>query len=250
MSKRFGYNVVTAGYYDLFNPPWSEVERQRIGFFHHYAQSMPTVLDVGAGTGLIALPLAADRISVTCLESSPEMRAALLIKAAQQPEVLPYLTIVAGNAVNFHLNRQFSLIYACYMFHNLLEEHDQLAFLHCVRDHLASEGRFILTANFALPEAMPLTLLKEQQVGDLRYCLLMEQSVLSASHYEMRFVYEQYRENEQIDMHVVYSQGRTISYEQLMTLCRDTNLKLDVAYSDFHRQPYSNNDSRFIGIFY
>ncbi|MEO0598188.1 MAG: hypothetical protein AAF126_18920 [Chloroflexota bacterium] len=77
----------------------------------------------------------------------------------------------------------------------------------------------------------------------------MEQSVISASHYEMSFVYGQYRGNEQIDRQVVYSQGRTISHEHLMTLCGDANLKLEIAYGDFNRHLYSNGDQRFIGVF-
>ncbi|MEM8535379.1 MAG: hypothetical protein AAGF95_31385 [Chloroflexota bacterium] len=47
MSKRFGYNVVTAGYYDLFNPPWSEIERQRIGFFHYRETCYGLLKEVG-----------------------------------------------------------------------------------------------------------------------------------------------------------------------------------------------------------
>ena len=54
--------------YDLFD------RKTNIEFFHHYAAKVGAALDIGAGTGRIALPLAARGITVTAVEPSPAMR--------------------------------------------------------------------------------------------------------------------------------------------------------------------------------
>ena len=57
MSERTGYEK-SAHLYDLFD------RKENVEFFHHYAAKAGEILDVGAGTGRIAIPLARRGISV------------------------------------------------------------------------------------------------------------------------------------------------------------------------------------------
>ncbi|MFX1249071.1 MAG: class I SAM-dependent methyltransferase, partial [Promethearchaeota archaeon] len=54
--------------YDLFDT------KKNIDFFYQYGKEAGKILDIGAGTGRIAIPLALKGIKVVCIEPSPAMR--------------------------------------------------------------------------------------------------------------------------------------------------------------------------------
>ena len=66
MSYREGYEKA-AHLYDLFD------KKENIEFFYQYAKDAGEILDIGAGTGRIAIPLAERGIKVYCVEPSPAM---------------------------------------------------------------------------------------------------------------------------------------------------------------------------------
>jgi SAM-dependent methyltransferase len=74
-----GYERV-AHLYDLFDT------KENVDFFHHYAAQVEEILDIGAGTGRIAIPLAERGARVVCVEPSPAMRAQFLAKLSSRPE--------------------------------------------------------------------------------------------------------------------------------------------------------------------
>jgi SAM-dependent methyltransferase len=102
------------------------------------------VLELGAGTGRVTLPMAATGVSVHALDADGGMLAVLRSKvAAQPPDVQTRVTVVHGDMRTFDLAERFALI-ACpfrAFLHNLTEA-DQLACLSQVRQHLRPTGRF------------------------------------------------------------------------------------------------------------
>ena len=103
------------------------------------------VLELGAGTGRVTLPMAAAGVSVHALDTDSRMLAVLRSKLSAQPaDVQARVTIVHGDMRSFDLAERFALI-ACpfrAFLHNLTEA-DQLACLSQVRKHLAPGGRFV-----------------------------------------------------------------------------------------------------------
>jgi SAM-dependent methyltransferase len=67
MSECSGYER-SAHLYDLFDA------KPNVAFFGRYAREAGEVLDIGAGTGRIAIPLAGQGIRVYSVEPSPAMR--------------------------------------------------------------------------------------------------------------------------------------------------------------------------------
>jgi SAM-dependent methyltransferase len=93
------------------------------------------ILDVGAGTGRVAIDLARRGHEVVALDVSPELLAALRERAGD----LPIETAVA-DARDFDLGRRFALILAPMQTVQLLEgRHDE--FLACAARHLQPGGR-------------------------------------------------------------------------------------------------------------
>ena len=101
------------------------------------------VLELGCGTGRIAIPMAQDGAVVYALDADAEMLAALQRKAATLPEeVQKRIVTVIGDMRSFVLEERFALIISPFraFLHNLTTE-DQLACLHKVHQHLRPGGR-------------------------------------------------------------------------------------------------------------
>ncbi len=91
---------------------WHDLEcgsyREDLPLWHELARaSEGPILDVGAGTGRVALQLARAGREVVALDLEPELLAALRDRAGD----LPVETVV-GDARDFRLNRRFGLIIA------------------------------------------------------------------------------------------------------------------------------------------
>src|SRR5262245_826568 len=71
------------------------------------------VLELGAGTGRIAIPIAEDGLSIYALDSDEGMRKALQLKVDMLPEdVRKRIVIVDDDMRSFRLNQEFGLIIA------------------------------------------------------------------------------------------------------------------------------------------
>jgi SAM-dependent methyltransferase len=102
------------------------------------------VLELGAGTGRIALALARDGVMVHALDADRGMLAALRRKTEAQPgDVQSRIALVEGDMRAFQLPERFALVIAPFrvLLHNLTED-DHLACFRRVREHLRPGGRF------------------------------------------------------------------------------------------------------------
>lgn len=102
------------------------------------------VLELGAGTGRIALGIAQDGIPLHALDADPAMLDKLRQKLATHPqEVRERMTVSVGDMRTFTLVERFALIIAPFraFLHNLTED-DQRACLARVREHLRPGGCF------------------------------------------------------------------------------------------------------------
>ena len=97
------------------------------------------ILELGAGTGRVALLLARSGHIVCGIDNNEAMLARARRKAGDAPNV----EFVAGDMRNFDLGRTFALIYAGLgAFHHMLTPEDQLACLRSVERHLMPDGLF------------------------------------------------------------------------------------------------------------
>ena len=127
--------------YDLENP---DFEPEGL-FYLSIAQALGgPVLELGCGTGRMAIPLAQHGLKVTGLDLVPGMLAAARTKAGSLP-----IQWIEADVRNFHLGQQFKFIFeGGGVFMHMLTNADQDAFLACVREHLAPGGRFAISQFF------------------------------------------------------------------------------------------------------
>jgi 2-polyprenyl-3-methyl-5-hydroxy-6-metoxy-1,4-benzoquinol methylase len=106
-------------------------------FFLDLAQSSgPRILDLGCGTGRLAIPLCRSGKQVTGLDAMPTMIDHARRKAAGLP-----IRWVDGDFRSFDLGETYDLAISCaHAFQGLLTEDDQQRFLVCTARHVVSGG--------------------------------------------------------------------------------------------------------------
>ena len=82
-------------------------EKENFDFFYQSVKNFDTVLDIGAGTGRIAIPLANKNLKVICVEPSPAMRDQILKKLINSPKFTNLIKIISGNAADFRLDEKY-----------------------------------------------------------------------------------------------------------------------------------------------
>ncbi len=135
--------ALTAQYYDLL---YASGAPNDLPLYHELAsrQAGP-VLELGCGTGRVALALARAGHRVSGLDTSPAMLARLKAKLGDEPaEVRERLRLAEGSMERFSLAERFSLVLAPFRaFQHLLTIEAQQACLACIREHLAQGGLYL-----------------------------------------------------------------------------------------------------------
>lgn len=130
-----------ADYYDLTQ---RGVAGDAAFYLEQAQQAGGKVLDLACGTGRISIPMAQAGIDVTGLDLSQEM----LEKARQKADeagVADSLRLLQGDMRNFDLGQTFSLIMIPFRsFLHLLQIHEQMKALTCIRKHLAPGGKLVM----------------------------------------------------------------------------------------------------------
>lgn len=120
--------------YDSFNTHGADGD-----FYLSLAQGPCRILDLGCGTGSVALRLARLGHTVTGLDPAPGM-----LDVARQKDRAGTVRWIAGDARDFDLGETFDLIIMTgHVFQVFLDDAETLAVLSSARSHLAEGGRLV-----------------------------------------------------------------------------------------------------------
>jgi SAM-dependent methyltransferase len=139
------YDSFIADYYDA--SPVVAGRTQDIVFYRSAAREYgDPVLELGCGTGRVTRALAEDGYRVTGLDNSERMlERATQKRAALATEARERVHFVQGDMTGFNVGEKFRLIVIPFRpFQHLIEVHQQVNCLICVRKHLAPRGRLIV----------------------------------------------------------------------------------------------------------
>ena len=134
---------------ETYNQRCADVYDQWFGYFDEAAldvleelASGGRVLELGIGTGLLALPLAARGVEVHGIDASPEMLAAL--RAKPGGEALP---VTLGDFADVDVEGEFALVYVVYnTLFALQTQEEQVRCFRNVAARLAPGGAFVVEA--------------------------------------------------------------------------------------------------------
>jgi SAM-dependent methyltransferase len=149
----------TAHLYDLFD------RKENVEFFYHYASRAGEILDVGAGTGRIAIPLAERGVNVCCVEPSPAMRREFEKKLAQRPALWNNIWLVAGDARSFDVGRIFPAAFLSGCFDHFLDDEERLAALDNIGRHLGASGVLVFDVFLGMMKDTPFSPAGQVEVG-------------------------------------------------------------------------------------
>ncbi len=159
------YSQGIAPFYDLFG---SDVGRadEALALVQRHVRAGAAVLDVGAGTGTLALTLASAGYRVTALEPDPEMHGQLLARAGARRDLEHLLTPLPRGA-GFALGNSFDAVVCCAVFH-LINARERHTLVEHAAQHLAPGGCLLLDVAVDGSERseQPRTLVAERRLGE------------------------------------------------------------------------------------
>ncbi len=130
-----------AALYDLFYANYDE----DIAMYENFARRGDTPsLELGVGTGRVALRLARAGLDIVGIDGSPHMLARLRRAFEAEPAIAKRVRATEADMRDFALGERFDLVFcAANTFQHLLSTEDQIGSLRCIAKHLTDAGVFV-----------------------------------------------------------------------------------------------------------
>lgn len=211
-----------------------------VGFLGELAGGGPA-LELGVGTGRVALPLAEAGVEVEGIDSSEHMLR--ILRAKPGGDALP---AISGDMAHFELGRRFRLIYAVFnTFFSLLTQDEQVACFECVARHLEPDGAFVMQAFVPDPARF-----------DLRNQRISVESD-GPEHLEVDAATHDPVEQRVDNLHVLVDAGKVTLYpvkirytyvSELDLMARIAGLRLRERWADWDRSPFPSAKGNHISV--
>jgi SAM-dependent methyltransferase len=174
----------SAHLYDIFD------NKDNIDFFCHYGENAKSVLDIGAGTGRIAIPLAEKGVKVICIEPSPAMRQEFNKKMNFNLKLRKKITLIASDAQSFKLKDKFPAAFLSGSFDHFSSDKKRISSLNNINNHLAPSGILVFDVFIGLMKDSPLSLIDSIKKGELEYQRFIEQKILPKNKINVLLIYK------------------------------------------------------------
>ena len=222
-----------AGRYDgssaeMFAP---EVVAPTVAFLADLAGGGPA-LELGIGTGRIALPLAEQGVPVHGIDLSPDMVAQL--RAKPGGSVIP---VEIGDFAATRVDGSFALVYVVFnTFNNLTTQEAQVACVENVAAHLAPGGAFVVEAGVPNTASLQVFDLTDDHVGVDEYDPATQRLV---SHH-FTLVDGSWRR-----LSVPF---RAVSPAELDLMARFAGMRLRERWSGWRREPFTAKSTKHVSV--
>ena len=226
--------------YDLFD------QKANIEFFLRYASQAKEVLDVGAGTGRIALPLAKRGVKVVCIEPSPAMRQEFETKLAQQPDLSARIHLLPGEASSFSLGRTSPVAFLSGSFDHFLDDEERVSSLINIARHLDRKGTLVFDVFLGLMGDSPLSPAGRVKAGTREYRRFVGGKVLPGHKKETQLVFETYEDGELIERIEEISLVGITSRPGIHRVLAESGFAVREEWGDYDFTPYQEGDSLLI----
>ena len=230
----------SAHLYDLFD------QKANIEFFFRCASQAKEVLDIGAGTGRIALPLARRGVKVVCVEPSPAMRQEFEAKVNREPDLSTFIHLVAGKASSFSLNRTFALAFLSGSYDHFLDDEERISSLTNIARHLDAKGTLVFDVFLGLMGNSPLSPAGSVRVGNKEYRRLVGGKVLPGKKKETQLVFEAYEDGELIQQIEEMSFVGITNRHGVHQVLAESGFVVKREWSDYDFTPYREGDSLLV----
>jgi len=226
--------------YDLFDT------KENIGFFYHYGSEAGEILDIGAGTGRIAIPLAERGAKVICVEPSPGMRKEFQNKLSERPDLLRNIELITGDARSFDLDRTFPAAFLSGTFDHFLDDEERLKSLQNIAKHLKPDGKLIFDVFIGLMRDSPLSAAGKVTKGDTEYRRFVGDRILPDEKMEVLLVFETYESGKLKERIEERSIVGIIHRKHLHQLLRKSGFEVKNEFGNYDFSEFKEGDSLLI----
>lgn len=230
----------SAHLYDLFD------SKENVGFFLSYAADFAQILDVGAGTGRIAIPIAEQGAQVVWVEPSPAMRSAFERKLARRPHLRERIELVPADAVTSDLARTFPAAYMSGVFDHFLERQQRREALRNTVRHLDPSGRLIFDVFLGMMGSAPLSPAGCVRDTGREHRRFVGREVLPGDRVKVDLVYETWQDGELVERFEEVSLVGITSRGEIHVLLETVGLVVAAEYSDYQGTSYREGEDLLI----
>ena len=240
-----------AGVYDFSYADFTE----DIDFYENLAQAVDgPLLELGAGSGRVAIPLAQAGYAVVGIDTSPSMLDAgrRTLSSTKLPRK-GKLELLQADMTDFDLGRRFGLVFiAANTFQHLVTMRAQAACLACVARHLAPGGVFAMSvrspASVSWDEAgAPAPLLldwtrRDDETGDLVMKYVAAHPDPARMVRQLTYVYDRVRQDGSVQRSVFLTELKHSTEAELTLLLQQAGLRVTHVYGDYDLSPVGQGD--------
>lgn len=204
----------------------------------HDLASGGTVLELGVGTGRLAVPLAERGVEVVGVDISPEMLAKLRDKSSA-------VTAVEDDMTTVTLNREFALAYVAFNSIFVLEsQEDQVRLFRNAAAHLRPGGRFVLETAVIRPSGPDRGKLTTVEIEPDRVMLTAGKvDPVTGKHVGVWLSVEE-------DGTKFYPiAGREVSHFEMDLMARLAGLELESRWGDWQAGPFTARSELHISVY-
>ena len=230
----------TAHLYDLFD------RKKNVKFFFHYAATARDVLDIGAGTGRIAIPLAKRGVNLWCVEPSTAMRREFKRKLVRWPELSGQITIVAGDACTFQFGRTFPVALMSGSFDHLVDDSQRMRALTNIGRHLDPGGVLVFDVFLGLMHDAPPSPAGEVVLGDREIRRYVGGRVLPGDQKEVMLIFEIWQGGKLVECIEEHGLVGITSRAGVRRVLEHSGFQVGHEWSDYQFTPYQEDESLLV----
>ncbi|UCC11552.1 MAG: class I SAM-dependent methyltransferase [candidate division WOR-3 bacterium] len=239
MIRHDGYDRA-AVFYDLFDT------KDNVDFFHHYAQPTGIIADIGAGTGRIAIPLAARGIQVYCVEPSEAMLKEFEKKLAKDIRLSRRITLQKNDAAAFEFDRRFPAAFLSGAYDHFMDDDERIAALSNMHRHLETGGKIVFDVFLGSMKNSPLHPAGSITQGTTEYRRYIKSTIGSDNRIEVLLVYEKYQRGRLTQRIEQQSQAAVVNRKQTHEVLAMTGFEVVHEYSDYQFKKFTPGDDLLI----
>jgi len=226
--------------------------KKDLEFYRELAlQSGNKALELGVGTGRVAIPLARAGITVVGIDKSVHMLRVAREKLAREGEAVRKRVILKKSDMrNFDLKQSFPFIYipSSTFDHNTTVK-EQKRTLSCVHKHLEKNGTFAFDFDQATPDKPKASWwIDRKEIDDGR---MVVRSIFTRRDTTKRtcnldLFFDIYKNGKLLERYHEYGEVAIISKDEIINLLQKTDFKVESVYGDFNKSEYQEDSARIV----
>lgn len=237
MSYLSGYER-SAHLYDIFD------DKENIDFFKSYTEGVDKVLDVGARTGRIAIPICKEGKEVYCVEPSDSMIDEIKKKVDEDADLYSRLNLIQDDAKNFNIDENFSIIIMSGVFDHLIRDEYRICTLLNLNKHLDLGGTLVFDVGLGyMKEDSEYKLADTVERDGKEYRRYIKREKKNENTLLVSLKYEIYEDEELIETIEQPSEVGIIDKNKLSRSLKETGFEIRNEFGDYDCKPYEDGDS-------